>query len=172
MKKFLIIVCLVVWGLVSEAQAKVNIFAYSRPAPETKVYDSLGKSVGFADYRGDFIIAVFWSKTCIPCLREMPDLKSFVQKTEGNGIKVMLISSEKEWISANEQEELLKKHGGDGIAHFVDRKSALANEFGIFSSPHSVLINVDGMEIGRIRGAVDWDDEEVIEYIYKLRATH
>ena len=31
------------------------------------------------------------------------------------------------------------------------------------------LIN-KGKEIGRIRGAADWDDEDVIEYIYKIKA--
>jgi len=26
------------------------------------------------------------------------------------------------------------------------------------------------MEIGRIRGAVDWDKEDIIEYIYTIKA--
>lgn len=155
------------------AASGINIFAYSREAPDIAVYDSLGRATKLTDYDGDFVIAVFWSKTCIPCLREMRDLSSFVSKTQDNGIKVMLISSAKEWQQRpSEQEEILQKYGGENIPHFVDKNSSLANAFGIFTSPHTVLINTQGMEIGRIRGAVDWDDNDVIDYMYKLRATN
>lgn len=171
-KKFLVFVLLFYVAMIATAQAKINIFAYSREAPDIAVYDSYGRAVRLKDFEGNFIIAVFWSKTCIPCLREMRDLNAFSNKTKDNGIKVMLISSEKEWATPFEQEEFLKKYGGDDLDYYVDRNSALGNEFGIFTSPHAVLINTQNMEIGRIRGAVDWDDSDVEEYIYKLKAQY
>ena len=48
----------------------------------------------------------------------------------------------------------------------------LAEDLGIFTSPNTVLINRKGEEIGRIRGSIDWDDDDVIEYIYKIKAQH
>ena len=172
-RNFLVSFCLLLWAISAHASSGINIFAYSREAPDVAVYDNYGRAVKLTDYEGDFVIAVFWSKTCIPCLREMKDLNSFVKKTRDNGIKVLLISSAKEWENRpSEQEEILQKYGGEDIEHYVDKKSALANAFGIFTSPHSVLVNTQGMEIGRIRGAVDWDDNDVIDYIYKLRAAN
>lgn len=161
---------LVVFMSVSTAQANINIFAYSREAPTTRIYDSYGRAASLQDFGDNFIIAVFWSKTCIPCLREMKDLNSFSKKVKDNGVKVIIISAEKDWHSREEQVELLRKYGGEDLDFYVDRGSALANEFGIFTSPHSVLIDEKNMEIGRIRGAVDWDDSDVEEYIYKLKA--
>ena len=171
-KKILLVFCLLLWGTAAQAARGINIFAYSREAPDIAVYDTYGRAVRFSDFEGEFIIAVFWSKTCIPCLREMKDLNSFVKKTKDNGVKVLLISSAKEWDRPSEQEEILQKYGGNDIDYYIDKNSALANAFGIFTSPHSVLINTQGMEIGRIRGAVDWDDNDVIDYIYKLRAAN
>ena len=159
-----------VFAFMSMAQASINIFAYSREAPVTKIYDSYGRSASLQDFGDDFIIAVFWSKTCIPCLREMRDLNAFSNKVKDNGVKVIIISAEKDWYSREEQVELLRKYGGEDLDFYVDRNSALANEFGIFTSPHAVLIDTHNMEIGRIRGAVDWDDSDVEEYIYKLKA--
>ena len=168
-KNLLIVIFTLFFSFSAQAKTGFNIFAYSREAPETKIFDEYGKAVQLQDFKGDFLIAVFWSKTCIPCLREMKDLNSFAQKVKDNGVKVILVSAEKEWENPFEQVELLNKYGGQDLDFYVDRKSALANEFGIFTSPHSVLIDTEGMEIGRIRGAVDWDDEDIEEYIYRLK---
>lgn len=169
MKKiFLIILVLIAFTQIAEA--KFNIFAYSREAPKTKIFDLEGRAVSLHDFKNDFLVVVFWSKTCIPCLREMKDLSRFVDKVKNDGIKVILVSPEKEWTSKAEQAMILKKYGGEKLDVYLDRKSDLGNEFGIFTSPHSVLIDENSMEIGRVRGAIDWDDEDVIEYIYKLKA--
>ena len=45
-------------------------------------------------------------------------------------------------------------------------------DFGVFSYPHTVMVDQSGEEIGRISGSVDWDDDDVIEYIYKLKAKY
>lgn len=57
-----------------------------------------------------------------------------------------------------------------GFGFYVDKKGDLSADLGIFTSPNTVLINRHGKEIGRIRGSVEWDDDEVIEYIYKIKA--
>jgi len=170
MKKIVFLFLMVCWAFAASARANVNIFAYSREAPDTKIYDSYGRAAKLSDFKGNFVIAVFWSKTCVPCLREMKELNSFANKTKDNGVKVILVSSAKDWASREEQVALLHKYGGDDLDFYIDKGSALANEFGIFTSPHAVLINSENMEIGRIRGAVDWDDSDVEEYIYKLKA--
>ena len=97
-------------------------------------------------------------------------INEFIKKTQGTGIKLIMISSEKEWTSPEEQKNFLKKYGGENIDFYTDKKSALSNSFGIFTSPHTVLINAASMEIGRIRGDIDWDSKKTIEQIYKIKA--
>ncbi len=169
-------ICFVLWSflVISTANAAggANIFAYPREAPQTPIYNQYGQAFALKDFAGDFVVAVFWSKTCIPCLREMDDLNEFVKKTAENGIKVVLISPAEDWLSEGEQRAFLRRYGATDIDFYVDKKAKLATDFGVFTSPHAVLINEESMEIGRIRGSVDWDDEDVIEYIYKIKAQH
>lgn len=154
----------------ARADAGVNIFAYSRPVPQTKLYDAYGRAVNLQDFAGDFLIVVFWSKKCIPCVRELDNLNRFVDRTKNDGIKVILISPAEEWENEEEQKMFLAKYGASDLDFYVDRGSDLAAEFGIFTSPHTVLINDKAMEIGRIRGAMEWDNDEIVEQIYSIKA--
>ncbi len=159
---------------ITTAQAKsgVNIFTYPRNVPDAKIFNKHGQSFYLRDFSGDFLIVIFWSKTCVPCIKEIDDINHFIKKTKGTGIKLITVSPEKEWISPEEQAAFLRKYGGENIDFYSDRKSALSNSFGIFTSPHTVLIDKNSMEIGRIRGSVDWDDDDVIEYIYNLSSKY
>jgi peroxiredoxin len=173
MKKILYVLAMLFFADVAWAESGINIFAYPRKVPDTPVYDRDGKAVRLDSFAGNFLLAVFWSKTCVPCLREMKDLSEFVKKTQDNGIKVILVSSESEWINDEiGQKAFLARYGGADLDYYVDKKGALATDFGIFTSPHTVLVDKESMEIGRIRGSVEWDDDDVIEYIYKLKAEH
>lgn len=171
-KKILFILVLLMSALPAKAEKGVNIYAYSREIPDLNIYNQYGKAIRLKDFNGDFLIAVFWSKTCIPCIRELDDLDAFVQQTQSTGIKVILISPEEEWMSGEEQKAFLKRYGAKNIDFYVERQGQLSAAFGIFSTPNAVLINADSQEIGRIRGSVDWDDKSVIEYIYKIKAQH
>ena len=172
LKKVLLIVFCLFFSLNEEAKKGTNIFAYSRPVPETGVYNRYGQKTALTDYRGDFILAVFWSRYCVPCIKELDNLNNFVNQTKDNGVRVMIISKDDEWISSHEQSELLAKYGASDLDFYIDKGGKLAGDFGIFASPHTVLINRKGEEFGRISGSLDWDDDDVIEEIYKLKAQY
>ncbi len=171
-KKFCLFLFMVLFASSALADAGVNIFAYSRKVPETKIYDVYGKAFKLKDFAGDFLIVVFWSKTCIPCIRELDNLSRFAEKTKDDGIKLILVSSAKEWVTEDEQKNFLKRYGAENLEAYVDKGADLADSFGIFTSPHTVLVNEKSMEIGRIKGAVEWDDDEVIEEIYRIKASY
>lgn len=171
-KKFCLFLFMMLFASSALADAGVNIFAYSRKVPETKIYDVYGKAFALKDFAGDFLIVVFWSKTCIPCIRELDNLSRFAEKTKDDGIKLILVSPAGDWVTEEEQQNFLDRYGGVGLEAYVDRKADLAKGFGIFTSPHTVLVNAESMEIGRIRGAVEWDDDEVIEEIYRIKASY
>ena len=149
LKKAFIFLFLFVLSVQTVDAKSVNLFAYSRKAPETPIYTPYGQAHSLKDFAGDFLIIVFWSKTCI---------------------KVILVSPEKDWITPEEQKNFLNRYGADDVEFFVDRDAQLAGQFGIFTSPHTVLIDRQSMEIGRINGAIEWDDDDVIEEIYRIKA--
>ena len=40
---------------------------------------------------------------------------------------------------------------------------------GLRVTPTVVLVNRNGEEVGQITGAVDWDDDDVVEYMINLK---
>jgi thiol-disulfide isomerase/thioredoxin len=140
--------------------------------PTHAVRNDYGKEFTLKDFGGKFLVALFWSKSCAPCLKEMGALAEFQEKTKNDGIKLIIISPEREWDSVEQRQKLLNRTGGGSLESYVDVKGSLAESFGIFSNPNTVLVNAKGYEIGRIRGAADWADQDVIRYIYELKAVH
>lgn len=150
----------------------VNIFSRPRHLPESKIIHESGKKYKLSDFKGMFVLAVFWSRDCPPCIKELKSLNGFYNEVKDNGIRLLLISPSKEWASVEEQRKFLRRFGAKDVDFFVDNNGAVASDLGIFTSPHTVLINKKGEEIGRIRGSAQWDDDRVIEYIYQLKAKH
>lgn len=175
MKKFLI--ALIFLGLGSSFAAArnndaVNIYDEPRELPSRPLYDEFGKKVKLSDFKGNFVVTIFWSRYCSPCIRELDNLNNYQNIVKNDGIRVVLISPDTEWNSIEEQKKLLKKYKAQDLDFYVDADGKVASDLGIFTSPNTVLINKDGKEIGRIRGSADWDSDEVVEYLYKIKAAH
>ncbi len=155
----------------AEARSKANIYAFSRDLPKKQIISESGFRASLGEFDGDFVIAIFWSRYCVPCIKELKSLSNFVKETRTNGIRVLMISPKSEWVSGFvEQREFMRRFGAENLEIYVDEKEAVASALGIFSSPISILISREGREIGRIRGSLKWDDQDVIEYIYKVKA--
>ncbi len=160
---------LILWTGISFAEEGVNIFNEPRKAPIRAFTHQSGQHLKFSDFKGDFVLAHFWSRDCGPCVRELKTLNTFYNDMAGKGIRLVLLSPSGEWRSANEQKRFLKKYGAPDVPFYTDDGGRLAGDFGIFSRPHTVLINQQGEEIGRIRGSAKWNDPRVEEYIAKLK---
>lgn len=152
------------------SQGGVNIYDTPRELPSRSLMRSNGTEIKLTDFDDDFVVAVFWSRHCMPCIKELDDLQEFADKTADKGIKVVLISPSHEWKSSEEQREFLDRFGAEKMDFYTDRKSDLAADLGIFTSPNTVLINKQGFEIGRLRGAAKWGDDRVVEYISRIKA--
>jgi len=172
MKKYILLLMMALSVLGSPLQAKeknVNIYQSSREAPDTSFYDDNGYKLTLADFKGNFVLLLFWSRDCIPCIRELRSINGFYNNMRGSDIKILPVSDAKEWKNAEELKKFLKKHKAAGLPTYIDRKGKLGESFGVFAYPHTVLINAKGNEIGRIRGAAEWDSNEVMEYIVRLK---
>ena len=158
------------WG----GSSPVNIYDEARKLPDRKIFlhEENGKSGKIDGFNGEFIIAVFWSRHCAPCVSELEKLSKFQNKIKGNNIRLIMVSPAGEWVSGAEQKRFLKRFKADDLEYYVDRKGDLSADLGIFTSPNTVLINSKGQEIGRIRGAAEWDNDKMVDYIYNIKAKH
>ena len=90
------------------------------------------------------------------------------ERTSSNWVRY----SEYEWKTAEEQRNFVTRFKAPDLELYTDTDGKLTEDLGIFTSPHTVLINTSGQEIGRIRGAAEWDDDKVVEYIRNLKEQH
>ncbi len=172
MKKFwfAFLIFVSTFGLSMAEEKGVNIYEEPRDIPSRPIYSYTGKKVNLTEFEGNFLIVVFWSRYCGPCLRELDNLWNYQQIVANDGIKVILVSPDTEWNNVDEMKKMLKKYHAGDLEAYTDINGQLASDFGIFTSPNTVLINKDSKEIGRLRGSAEWDDEKVVEYIYKIKA--
>lgn len=154
------------------AKDAVNIFDLPRQMPKREIISESGKKVKITDFQGDFVLLVVWSRHCTPCVKELDNLNGFVNKTKNDGIRVIMLSPDHEWKNMAEERQFVNKFDAPDLEIYNDIDGKLAEDLGVFTSPHTVLINKKGEEIGRIRGSAEWDSDEVIEYIYKIKAQH
>jgi len=62
-------------------------------APDFSLPTLDGGQISLSDYRGDKVVLIdFWSTTCDPCLREMPELVKLYQANQARGFEVLAIS--------------------------------------------------------------------------------
>lgn len=154
------------------AEDAVNIYDKPREVPSHQIEYQSGQKFKLSDFNGDFVLAHFWSRDCAPCVAELKNLNTFYNKTQNDGIRLLMISNNSEWKNVSEQRRFLNKYKAQDLDFYTDNSGQVAADLGIFTSPHTVLINTQGQEIGRIRGSADWSRPAVIKYIRDLKEKH
>ncbi len=156
-------------GICVNAEAKMTIFGQPRFVPDVGFYDDAGKLYKPKDLDADLSVIIIWSKTCGPCLAELRTLDRFVEKTKNKGIKVVLVSPEDEWRDAQQRKTFLNRFGVKKVDDFVDRNNMFMNGLAVMSIPSAILADKKGYEVGRVTGAVEWDNPKVIRYFINLK---
>lgn len=93
----------------------------------------------------DYLYIDIWASWCGPCIQEIPKLKSIQEKYKDKGLKIVLVSIDKEftsWIRA------INEHASD-YDHLIDLTGGkiLNQEFSFSMIPHGILLNHEGVII-------------------------
>lgn len=139
------------------------------PAKGFTTVDINGSSLSLADYKGKYVLLDFWASWCVPCRKGNPHLKELYAKYKDKGIEFIGIAdddrAEEAWKKAVEKDGLPWKHVRRGLK-FVngnyDRSTDISENFGIHTLPTKILIDPNGMIVGRY-------GEEEAELDKKLR---
>lgn len=166
--KILIVLLTMLWAV--EAEAKINMFPKPRYIPALSIYDDSGRAYKLNEFNSDLLMAVVWSRSCGPCLKDLKHLGKFVQKTMGKGIEVILISPDNEWKTPTEKRDFLRRLGANNMVSFMDKKSNFRGGMGIAVTPTAILVNKNGEEVGQITGSIEWDNPEIVDYMLKMKS--
>jgi thiol-disulfide isomerase/thioredoxin len=127
-----------------------------------------GTDLKLADFRGKYVLVDFWASWCVPCRKGNPHLLSLYSKYKGKGFEIIGVSDDdsnpEAWKKAVDQDKIdVWKHvlrglkRVDGPAMF-DRSSSISDRYGIHTLPTKILIDPNGIIIGRFGGGGENDE--------------
>jgi peroxiredoxin len=137
-----------------------------KPLPDTVFYNSQGEKLILDQFADKVIILNFWATWCTNCAKEIKLLDDLQHQLRKLPVKIVPLS-----IDFKDLETINKFYESHNIKYleiFRDEKSALYNEFSTHGMPISVIIDEKGRVIGYFKGNVNWDSEEVRNWIISL----
>jgi peroxiredoxin len=125
-------------------------------APDFTLEDLNGKQVSLSDHRGKFVFLHFWATWCPPCKDELPAIQKLYEVSDQSKFAIMTINV---------------KEGRGAVQPFLeerrlnfpvqlDARSAVSRQYRIRAIPTTILIDQEGLVVGRVSGARDWRWED------------
>ncbi|MBK7585489.1 MAG: TlpA family protein disulfide reductase [Myxococcales bacterium] len=131
----------------------------NRAAPDFELPALTGEKIKFSSFRGKVVILNFWTKSCGPCLEEMPSLAELgkVVKTHEN---IVLVTISTDDGPEDVRGTLMSVLGTDKPPFIVliDQDAKVVSEkFGTKLYPETWFVDPKGVIRARIDGARNWD---------------
>ncbi len=106
-----------------------------------------GAPFDWSQYRGKVVLVDFWATWCVPCLREIPNIRKVFEQHSGGGFEVISVNMDsdlgpvRQYLSKNPF-PWRTLHGSD--ANSLGFKSTVAKDLGITAIPFLVLVDKSG----------------------------
>ncbi|MCQ3813071.1 MAG: TlpA family protein disulfide reductase [Acidimicrobiia bacterium] len=149
-----VVLCLLMLLLATRAPGSTNLNAVvgkGKLAPSLAGQTLDGEVFDLDAHRGRFVVVNFFSTTCVPCIREHPELVSFHERYAPSGFaEVVSVAFDD---SAANVAAFFTKYGGDWPVIAQDTGS-IAVSYGVALVPESVLVADNGEVIDKLVGGV------------------
>lgn len=150
MKSILVVAVLILVGLITKAQVKVD-----QMAPEISLPGVKDNAINLSSLKGKVVLIDFWASWCGPCRAAIPSVIKLYDKYKSKGFEVFGVSIDSKKV------DWLKAIANDKIKYtqVMDKEgwnSTVAEKYGVYSIPSSFLLDKTGKVI-----AVDLDGEEL-----------
>jgi len=148
-----------------------NYAAFERKAPDFELPNLSGGKLRLSSLRGKTVILNFWSKSCPPCLEEMPSLAKLGHAIAKNPKVVLITITTDE--SAEDAKNTLKSLLADDVPFEVlldPEGKVVADVFGSKLYPETWIIDAEGVIRARVDGARDWGSRSVLDFVESLNA--
>jgi len=147
-----------------------DYLAAEKKAPSFSLKDLNGTTVTLESLRGKVVVLNFWSKTCGPCLEEMPSLAELAQVVRDRpDVAVIAVSIDEGPDDVNPTLKTVLRGPPPFQVLFDPDAKVVTGEYGTHLFPETWLLDKKGVIRARFDGAREWNSPLVVNFIDALR---
>jgi peroxiredoxin len=144
--------------------------ARNRLAPDFELPSINGGKVKLSSYRGKSVILNFWTKTCRPCLEEMPSIADLAKALKAHpNVALVTITTDE---SAADARDTMKSVLGGGDPPFevlIDSENEIVRDkYGTKLFPETWFIDPQGVIRARFDGGRSWASPLTVDLALSL----
>jgi thiol-disulfide isomerase/thioredoxin len=180
---FVIVAALLVYGFVAvtkEAETRrvcsapcflhPDYMGADRRAPGFSLKDLHGATVTLDSLRGKVVVLNFWTKTCGPCLEEMPELAELTKVVRDRpDVEIVTVSVDEGPDDVNPTLQTVLRGQPPFVVLFDSESKIVREKYGTRLFPETWFIDKRGVIRARFDGAREWTNPLIVDYIDALR---
>ena len=128
-------------------------------SPGFTVNDISNQTISLSSFRNNkFVLLDFWASWCVPCREDIPYLKEIYEKYNTKGLEIIGISEDDDvlaWKKAIAEDKTQNWSHILAPLHNQKNDSLVTNKYFVYGIPVTILINKEGVIIGRWGGSGD-----------------
>lgn len=156
-----------------EINTEIEKIKGGSPGAIAKIFSAMdinGSKLSLADYKGrKYVLLDFWASWCVPCRAGNPHLKQVYTKYKDAGLEIIGVSDDdgfsEKWKNAVKEDGIeIWKHVLRGLD--IKKRNAgaendedISEKYGVSSLPTKILIDKNGVIIGRFNS----EEDEVLD---------
>lgn len=163
-----IMVLMTASGIVPAAKADLFAHHYKATEPPRPVSiftfeDAHGRVFNIKDFQGQYVLLDVWATWCGPCAHEMPALDLLSRQFEPRTLQVIALTEDHDGLAA--ATSFYKRHDIQNLEIFVDKVGHVPSLIEARGLPTTLLIDPQGMEIGRVEGETEWSSADAVAFL-------
>jgi thiol-disulfide isomerase/thioredoxin len=133
------------------------------PLPDITFQDAAGKDVTLSSFKGKTVLLNLWATWCEPCREEMPALDRLQHDLGSDKFEVVALSLDRKGYDASRK--FLDDLKANDVKLYADATAKQGMALKLIGMPTTILINKDGLEVGRLAGSAKWDSDDAKKLI-------
>jgi len=146
--------------------AELIVHSSARPLIDFTFSDDSGRRLTLAHFHDTFVLVNVWATWCTPCKEEMPALNRLAVLLANKNIKIVPISIDVSGVLS--VRFFYQRLGLSDLSVYADPSKNVMDALRITGIPTTVLVGLDGREIGRMVGPAQWDAPESVKRITEI----
>ena len=127
------------------------------------ILDDQNNQLNLSDYKGNILLLNFWATWCAPCKEEMPSLDLLKSNKDLNNLKIFPVNVGQE--NVKKAKKFFDDMNIKNLNLYFDENINLTKKFALRGIPTSILLNKNGKEFARVIGALEFNEENFIEWL-------